>query len=38
MIAQAMTDRDVSDHFLEQARAFYAAAFESALQQKATKA
>lgn len=38
MIAKAMTDRDVSDHFLEQARAFYAAAFESAPQQKATKA
>src|ERR1700747_658076 len=38
MIAKAMTDRDVSDHFLEQARAFYVAAFESALQQKATKA
>src|SRR6266568_1878376 len=27
MIAKAMTDREVSDHFLEQARAFYAAAF-----------
>lgn len=38
MIAKTMTDRDVSDHFLEQARAFYAAAFESAPQQKATKA
>jgi TetR/AcrR family transcriptional regulator, transcriptional repressor for nem operon len=38
MIAKAMTDRDVSDHFLEQARAFYAAAFESAPQRKATKA
>ena len=38
MIAKAMTDRDVSDHFLEQARAFYVAAFESAPQQKATKA
>jgi TetR/AcrR family transcriptional repressor of nem operon len=37
MIAKAMTDRDVSDHFLEQARAFYAAAFESAPQRKATK-
>ena len=36
MIAKAMTDRDVSDHFLEQARAFYAAAFESAPQPKAT--
>jgi TetR/AcrR family transcriptional repressor of nem operon len=36
MIAKAMTDRDVSDHFLEQARAFYAAAFESAPQRKAT--
>ena len=38
MIAKAMTDRDVSDHFLEQARAFYAAAFESTPQRKATKA
>jgi len=37
MIAKAMTDRDVSDHFLEQARAFYSAAFESAPQRKATK-
>src|SRR5215469_259473 len=37
MIAKAMTDRDVSDHFLEQARAFYAAAFESAPRRKATK-
>ena len=36
MIAKAMTDRDVSDHFLEQARAFYAAAFESAPQRKDT--
>jgi len=36
MIAKAMTDRDVSDHFLEQARAFYAAAFESAPQRNAT--
>jgi TetR/AcrR family transcriptional regulator, transcriptional repressor for nem operon len=36
MIAKAMTDRDVSDDFLKQARAFYAAAFESAPQQKAT--
>jgi len=38
MIAKAMTDREVSDHFLEQARAFYAAAFETAPQRKATKA
>jgi TetR/AcrR family transcriptional repressor of nem operon len=38
MIAKAMTDRDVSDHFLKQARAFYAAAFESAPPRKATKA
>src|SRR5256885_18354 len=38
MIAKAMTDRDVSDHFLQQARAFYEAAFESAPQRKATKA
>ena len=38
MIAKAMTDREVSDHFLEQARAFYAAAFESAPQRKTTKA
>jgi TetR/AcrR family transcriptional repressor of nem operon len=38
MIAKAMTDRDVSDHFLEQAQAFYAAAFESAPQRKTTKA
>jgi len=38
MIAKAMTDRDLSDHFLEQARAFYAAAFATAPQQKATKA
>jgi len=38
MIAKAMTDRDVSDHFLEQARAFYAAAFETGPQRKATKA
>jgi TetR/AcrR family transcriptional regulator, transcriptional repressor for nem operon len=38
MIAKAMTDRDVSDHFLEQAQAFYAAAFESAPQRKVTKA
>ena len=37
MIAKAMTDRDVSDHFLEQARAFYAAAFATAPQQKATQ-
>ena len=37
MIARAMTDRDVSDHFLEGARAFYAAAFEAAPQRKATK-
>jgi TetR/AcrR family transcriptional regulator, transcriptional repressor for nem operon len=37
MIARAMTDRDVSDHFLERARAFYAAAFEAAPQRKATK-
>src|SRR5713226_5263793 len=36
MIAKAMTDRDVSDRFLEQARAFYAAAFESAPQRKDT--
>ena len=38
MIAKAMTDRDVSDHFLQQAREFYAAAFESAPQRKAIKA
>ena len=38
MIAKAMTDRDVSDHFLQQARAFYAAAFATAPQQKATRA
>jgi hypothetical protein len=38
MIAKAMTERDASDHFLEQAREFYAAAFESAQQRKATKA
>jgi TetR/AcrR family transcriptional repressor of nem operon len=37
MIAKAMTDRDVSDHFLEQARAFYAAAFETGPQRNATK-
>jgi hypothetical protein len=37
MIAKAMTDRDVSDHFLEQARAFYAAAFETGAQRNATK-
>jgi TetR/AcrR family transcriptional regulator, transcriptional repressor for nem operon len=37
MIARAMTDSDVSDHFLERARAFYAAAFEAAPQRKATK-
>ena len=37
MIAKAMTDRDVSDHFLQQARAFYAAAFASAPQRKDTK-
>ena len=36
MIARAMTDREVSDHFLEQARAFYTAGFESAQQRKAT--
>lgn len=36
MIAKAMTDRDVSDHFLEQARAFYSAAFESDPQRNAT--
>ena|SRR5499433_1618560 len=36
MIAKAMTDRDVSDHFLAQARAFYAGAFESTTQRKAT--
>jgi len=28
MIAKAMTDREVSDRFLQQARAFYTAAFE----------
>jgi TetR/AcrR family transcriptional repressor of nem operon len=28
MIAKAMTDREVSDHFLQQARAFYTTAFE----------
>jgi TetR/AcrR family transcriptional repressor of nem operon len=37
MIAKAMTDRDVSDHFLEHARAFYAAAFETGPQRNATK-
>jgi len=37
MIAKAMTEREVSDHFLQQARAFYVAAFESAPQRKATK-
>jgi TetR/AcrR family transcriptional regulator, transcriptional repressor for nem operon len=36
MIARAMTDRDASDRFLEQARAFYTTAFESAQQRKAT--
>jgi TetR/AcrR family transcriptional repressor of nem operon len=36
MIAKTMTDRDVSDHFLEQARTFYTGAFESAPQRKAT--
>ena len=36
MIAKAMTDREVSDHFLEQARAFYAAAFETGMQRNAT--
>ena len=38
MIAKAMTDRDVSDHFLEQARAFYAAAFEATPHKKVGKA
>ena len=28
MIAKAMTDREVSDHFLQEARAFYTTAFE----------
>src|SRR3984893_12010809 len=37
MIAKAMTDRDVSDHFLEQARAVYVGAFESVPQRKGTK-
>ena len=38
MVAKAMTDREVSDHFLEQARAFYAAAFEPAPLRATTKA
>jgi hypothetical protein len=36
MIAKAMTDREVSDHLLQQAREFYAAAFESAPKRNAT--
>ena len=34
MIAKAMTDRKASDHFLEQAREFYASAFEATPRQK----
>ena len=38
MIAKAMTNREASDHFLEQARAFYASAFEATPTQKARRA
>jgi TetR/AcrR family transcriptional repressor of nem operon len=37
MIAKAMTDRKASDHFLEQAREFYASAFEATPTQKDRK-
>jgi len=38
MIAKAMTDRKASDHFLEQAREFYASAFEATPTHKTKKA
>lgn len=38
MIAKAMTNRKASDHFLEQAREFYASAFEAAPTRKARRA
>jgi len=37
MIAKAITDRKASDHFLEQAREFYASAFEATPTQKDKK-
>ena len=37
MIAKAITDRKASDHFLEQAREFYASAFEGTPAQKHKK-
>ncbi len=37
MIAKAITDRKASDHFLEQAREFYATAFEATPTQKDKK-
>ena len=38
MIAKTITDRKASDHFLEQAREFYASAFEATPTQKGKKA
>jgi TetR/AcrR family transcriptional regulator, transcriptional repressor for nem operon len=37
MIARVITNRKASDHFLEQAREFYASAFEATTKQKGTK-
>jgi len=37
MIAKTITDRKASDHFLEQAREFYASAFEGTPKQKSKK-
>jgi len=37
MIAKVITDRKASDHFLEQAREFYASAFEASPTQKDKK-
>ena len=37
MIAKAITDRKASDHFLAQAREFYASAFEATVTQKAKR-
>ena len=37
MIAKAITDRKASDHFLEQAREFYASAFQASPAQKDKK-
>jgi len=37
MIAKVITNREASDHFLEQAREFYATAFEATATQKDKK-